>query len=227
MNRFKRAVAVIILAVSVMVLLAGCSANINVSTRPDNDAPAGSASSDDSMPEEDGSTDEEVPPRDQGIWFMGGLVSDEKGFYMKVAIYRLDGDGVAVVTDGEDIYYGEYETKDTGFDDGTPWTLIKVGGKQFGYYFGDNNDSFIVDNDNNRIKAVDMDEAAGMELFEATDMNDDFEGDISFLEEQSGVREFKDFDDIIAHLEPGQGYAYIKLTGSDVFVQSRSLIAIP
>lgn len=37
-----------------------------------------------------------------------------------------------------------------------------------------------------------------------------------FLQEQSGIKQFKDFDDIISHLEKGQGYAVVNLYGSDV-----------
>ena len=36
-----------------------------------------------------------------------------------------------------------------------------------------------------------------------------------FLQEQSGIVSFATYDDVIAALQPGQGYAYIKLTGSD------------
>ena len=36
-----------------------------------------------------------------------------------------------------------------------------------------------------------------------------------FLETQSGKSSFDTYDDVIAALTPGQGYAYIKLTGSD------------
>ncbi|MCR4741240.1 MAG: hypothetical protein K5886_13400 [Lachnospiraceae bacterium] len=36
-----------------------------------------------------------------------------------------------------------------------------------------------------------------------------------FLQEQSGITEFDSYDDVIAALKKGQGYAYIKLTGSD------------
>ncbi len=34
-----------------------------------------------------------------------------------------------------------------------------------------------------------------------------------FLQEQSGLREFADYDEVIAQLKKGQGYAYIRLTG--------------
>ena len=36
-----------------------------------------------------------------------------------------------------------------------------------------------------------------------------------FLQEQSGILSFDTYDDVIAALQPGQGYAYIKLIGSD------------
>lgn len=36
-----------------------------------------------------------------------------------------------------------------------------------------------------------------------------------FLQEQSGITSFESYDDVIAALTPGQGYAYIKLSGSD------------
>ncbi len=36
-----------------------------------------------------------------------------------------------------------------------------------------------------------------------------------FLQEQSGITEFDTYEDVIAALKKGQGYAYIKLTGSD------------
>ena len=36
-----------------------------------------------------------------------------------------------------------------------------------------------------------------------------------FLQEQSGITSFASYDEVIAQLQPGQGYAYIKLVGSD------------
>ena len=36
-----------------------------------------------------------------------------------------------------------------------------------------------------------------------------------FLQEQSGITSFASYDEVIAALQPGQGYAYIKLMGSD------------
>ncbi len=35
------------------------------------------------------------------------------------------------------------------------------------------------------------------------------------MQEQSGKTSFNDFDDVIASLEPGQGYAKIQLYGCD------------
>lgn len=36
-----------------------------------------------------------------------------------------------------------------------------------------------------------------------------------FVQNQSGVIDFADFDELISYLKPGQGYAYLKLDGSD------------
>ena len=38
---------------------------------------------------------------------------------------------------------------------------------------------------------------------------------MDFLQEQSGKREFKDYDEVISCLTPGQGYAYLKLGSED------------
>lgn len=43
--------------------------------------------------------------------------------------------------------------------------------------------------------------------------NSDYPED--FVQNQSGILQFKDYDEIIANLKPGQGYAYVKLDGSD------------
>ena len=40
-------------------------------------------------------------------------------------------------------------------------------------------------------------------------------GPSDFVQEQSGILSFDTYDDVIAALKPGQGYAYIKLYGSD------------
>ena len=122
---------------------------------------------------------------------------------------------VAIVTDGEDYYYGEYETEDTKFDDGKEFTLITVGGKRFGYKFYDDNNGFLVDNDDNIIEAVELKEDTAMELMDNTGMTYEEPDYYGFVQDQSGVSEFKDFDDIIAHLKSGQGYAYIRLKGTD------------
>ena len=45
--------------------------------------------------------------------------------------------------------------------------------------------------------------------------DEEYDGPCDFLQEQSGKTEFKDYDEIISLLKGGQGYAYIKLKGSD------------
>lgn len=55
--------------------------------------------------------------------------------------------------------------------------------------------------------------AAEEEPWDIGDMDEAFPED--FLQDQSGVLEFKDYDEIISYLKPGQGYAYLKLDGSD------------
>ena len=45
--------------------------------------------------------------------------------------------------------------------------------------------------------------------------DEEYTGPSDFLQEQSGKTEFKDYDEIISLLKSGQGYAYLKLKGSD------------
>lgn len=45
--------------------------------------------------------------------------------------------------------------------------------------------------------------------------DEEYDGPSDFLQEQSGKTEFKDYDEIVSLLTSGQGYAYIKLKGSD------------
>jgi hypothetical protein len=74
------------------------------------------------------------------------------------------------------------------------------------------------------VKEAPAPEAAPAEEAAATtdvidDMEDSGDEDIPFAEDfvqdQSGKLEFKDYDEIISCLKDGQGYAYIKLYGSD------------
>lgn len=46
-------------------------------------------------------------------------------------------------------------------------------------------------------------------------IEDGYDGPADFVQEQSGKTEFKDFDDVIANLKQGQGYATINLYGYD------------
>lgn len=50
---------------------------------------------------------------------------------------------------------------------------------------------------------------------EDLEMDAESNGPDNFVSYQSGVLEFKDYDDVISHLTAGQGYAYISLTGQD------------
>ena len=50
---------------------------------------------------------------------------------------------------------------------------------------------------------------------DAPEEDAEYTGPDNFVSEQSGVLEFKDYDDVISHLTADQGYAYIKLTGQD------------
>ena len=211
----KKTVTIVLLMAFLASLLTGCAGitiNINVA---DSEASAPSEETKSEPVETAASEEDEVPFRDQGIWYMGGLVTNEEGFDMKLGFYRIDGEPVAIVTDGEDIYYGYYETEDTKFDDGTEFTLISVGGKKFGYKFNDDNNGFLVDNNDNMIEAVELDEKRAMELMNSTDMAYEEPDYYGFVQEQSGLDSFKDFDDLISHLKPGQGYAYIRLKGTD------------
>ena len=208
MKKMKKKATITLLVSLIMLLTAACG---NKSDAGADSAPAADAASEAAGASEE----EEVPFRDQGLWYMGGLKSNEEGFDMNLALFRIDGEPVAVFTDGSEMYYGDYETEDTKFDDGTEWTLIKVGGKQFGYHFNDDNTGFLVDNDDNIIQAAELEEDRANEILDATGLYSEGSGESNFVEEQSGVSDFKDYDDIIAHLKPGQGYAYIKLFGMD------------
>ena len=172
------------------------------------------AVSDEALPA-GGESTEEVPYRDEGIKYMGGLATNEAGVDMKLAFFRKDGDPIGVLWDGTDFHYGNYETEDTQFDDGTKFVLIDFDGKKYGYWINDDMSGFLVDNDDNKFNASELDEGTAMELLDAVGMADEGLSFDSFVEDQSGITEFKDYDDIIAHLTSGQGYAYIKLDGSD------------
>ncbi len=217
----KRTVTALLLMAFLASLLTGCGGiTINVNEAgAETAAPAkdtGAEPADATEPADTGElAEDEVPFRDLGVWYMGGLVSNEEGFDMKLGIYRINGDEVAVVTDGDDIYYGLYETEDAKFDDGTEFTLITVGDKKFGYRFQDDNKGFLVDNDDNIIEAVALDEQTAMELVEGTGMGYEEPDYYGFVQEQTGIDKFTDFDDLISHLKSGQGYAYIKLKGTD------------
>lgn len=192
-----------VLAAVLITMLAACGSKADTGAA---DTPAAGAEE---------TSDEETPYRDEGIKYMGGLVTDEDGVDMKLALYRIDGDPVAIVTDGEQIYYGEYETEDGKFDDGTEFTIIDIFGNRFGYIFNKDNSGFIIDSDDNKFDAKELDEATAMELMDMTDTGDEEESGYSFVEEQAGRSDFKDYDDIIACLKPGQGYAKVKLIGGD------------
>ncbi|MBO5552025.1 MAG: hypothetical protein J5966_08700 [Lachnospiraceae bacterium] len=53
---------------------------------------------------------------------------------------------------------------------------------------------------------------AGDELSAAEEDYSDYPED--FVQNQSGVLQFKDYDEIISYLKPGQGYAYVKVDGA-------------
>ncbi len=63
-------------------------------------------------------------------------------------------------------------------------------------------------------------ETANVEETEKTDAQetgeeDDYPFPEDFVQEQSGKLEFKDYDEIISCLKPGQGYAYVRVYGSN------------
>ena len=218
MKSVKKVITAAALAAFLITLLTACGSKADTGaadTQATDTQAADTQAADTQTAQTDEATDDETPYRDQGIKFMGGLVTDEDGVDMKLALYRIDGDPVVIVTDGEEIYYGDYETEDAKFDDGTEFTLIDISGKKYGYIFNDDMSGFIIDNDDNKFEAKELDEDTAMELIYETDMGYEPESDYSFVEEQSGRSDFKDYDDIISCLKPGQGYAKIKLTGDD------------
>ena len=214
----KRTLRVAVLSALMILILTACGGGAQTAApaaEADNSPEEVTAVDTNTPTQETSTADEEVPPRDEGVWYAGGLAAKESGVDMKIAFFRIDGEPVVIVINGEEILYGDYETEDAKFDDGVEYTLLKIWDSKFGYYFNDDGSGFIVDSDANKFDAAPLDEADAMELMDATSMNEEGEGGYSFVEEQSNVSDFKDYDDIIAHLEPGQGYAYIKLTGAD------------
>lgn len=110
----------------------------------------------------------------EDIVYMGGLYISEPDNDLELALFKSSGTPIAIVSKGENIYYGEYETEDAKTSDGTEYTKITVENKEFGYFFdeGYGEDStiggFLIDEDGTKYDAKPLDESVAMDLVEET-----------------------------------------------------------
>lgn len=148
----KRICALLMIIAVTAVSLTGCGAQAAATGSP-------AAAADDDV----------VPARDQDLVFMGGLYISDPENDLMLALYRRDGDPVAVITKLGNVYQGEFVTEETKTADGHEYTKITVDGKDFGYFFDEGylEDSTIggllIDEDGTVYDAKPLDESVAME----------------------------------------------------------------
>ena len=98
------------------------------------------------------------------ITYLGGLYARSETNDMMLALFKSSDMPIAIITEYENLYYGEYTTKDVTLIDGTKYTEITVEGKKYGYHFNDDMTGILVDQQNN------MYEAKMLDVSVATDM---------------------------------------------------------
>lgn len=109
-------------------------------------------------------------PADDDVVYMGGLYASDEVCDVNIALFKSAGHPVAVITEGENIYYGEFEEEESTLKDGSYVTMITVEGKTYGYRFDqDDNGEFgstgvIVDQDGNEHFAKWLDESVAIEM---------------------------------------------------------------
>ena len=161
-------VLLIVLCLCCMMLLTGCEKKEDT-TEVQNTAVTNTVEEEDEVPVEDTSkmTDEELAEY-LNISYQGGLYAVDENCDLNIALFKSSGMPVAVITIGEDLYYGEYTTEEKTTKDGKKYEAITVEGKTFGYEFNDDKTGIVVDEDGKAYNAKELDESAAMEMVRRT-----------------------------------------------------------
>ena len=106
------------------------------------------------------------------ITYMGGLTARSEVNDMMLALYKSNGEPVAIIMELGKTYYGKYITEDAKLSDGTEYTKIIVQNKTYGYHFDDEWTGIVVDQAGNKYEAKKIDESVANDMIKwAIDAN--------------------------------------------------------
>ncbi|MBO6260036.1 MAG: hypothetical protein J6N47_04355 [Lachnospiraceae bacterium] len=134
--------------------------------------------------------DAEVETIQASLTYMGGLyVNGNPDCDMELALFKNEeGELLGLVYDQGSIEYGYYETEDGTLEDGTEYTIIKLGDKTFGYYFDESLETgILIDQDGNVNEALALDESVARDLVTTTIVGEAVDDVV--LEEDAEVEE--------------------------------------
>ena len=101
------------------------------------------------------------------VVFMGGLYANDGKSDMNLALFReADGNPTVLVQIGADYYYGNLNTTEKKLEDGSAYTALTLGGKEFGYRFDDESLTvgIVVDAAGEMHSAVTLDESVAKDM---------------------------------------------------------------
>lgn len=107
----------------------------------------------------------------ENLVYMGGLYVSNEDCDLSLAIFKNDGDQIAIVTQESDVNYGIFTTEEATLDDGTVYNVLTFeNGDSFGgYAFNEDlNGGIIVMADGTVYEAESLDESAALDMVDLT-----------------------------------------------------------
>ena len=96
--------------------------------------------------------------------YVGGLYARSEINDMMLALFKIDGEPMVVITEYGNTYYGSYITEYEKLSDGTIYTKITVQDKTYGYHFYEDLTGILVDQEGNKYEAKKLDESVAEDM---------------------------------------------------------------
>ena len=102
------------------------------------------------------------------VTYKGGLCARSEVNDMMLALFDSSNLPVVIITEFDNLYYGEYTTEEKELADGTKYTSITVEQKTYGYHFNEDGTGILVDQNGNKYEAKQLDESVATDMVRRT-----------------------------------------------------------
>ena len=116
------------------------------------------------QPEDQPEEESNVQLDNSSAIYMGGLYVENDKTDLKLALFSISGIKKVVIIEGNDLYYGEFDSENDSLPDGTEYLAITLHNTTFGYHFNDDSSGILVDKEKNKYDAKELDETDAREM---------------------------------------------------------------